>query len=210
LAPQKSKDKKTEVRRKIAKEAATLLYHGLEKEYKQAKQKAAANLGVHILPSNLEVALELDQVAGETEGPERLERLIQMRAEALQIMKVLASYFPVLIGSVWRGNIRRGSDIDIEAYHNDPEALVEKLRAAGLKVLRTQSMNTTERGEPVSSYHIYAESSGGYPVEIVIRPFEEANKKRICDTFGDTIKGLNTQDLEKLLKECPAKRFFAS
>lgn len=133
-----------------------------------------------------------------------------MRTEALLIMKVLTSYYPILIGSVWRGNIRRGSDIDIEAFHNDPEALVGKLSAAGLKVLKAQSMNTTERGKTVFSYHIYAESSGGCPVEIVVRPFGEANRKRICDTFGDTIKGLNTQDLEKLIKECPTKRFFTS
>ena len=54
---------------KIAREAATLLYFGAEKEYKQAKLKAARTFGVHFLPSNLQVALELDKIAEENEGP---------------------------------------------------------------------------------------------------------------------------------------------
>ena len=93
---------------KVAREAATLLYFGAEKEYKQAKEKAAQTLGTHFLPSNLEVALELDKIAEENEGENRKERLIQMRKEALKIMKLLDAYCPVLIGSVWRGNNKAG------------------------------------------------------------------------------------------------------
>ncbi|HYA78053.1 MAG TPA: tRNA adenylyltransferase, partial [Verrucomicrobiae bacterium] len=68
---------------RVAREAATLLYFGAEKEYKQAKEKAAKNLCIHFLPTNLEVALELDKMAEENEGAKRKERLIQMRHEAL-------------------------------------------------------------------------------------------------------------------------------
>ena len=60
---------------RVAREAATLLYFGAEKEYKQAKEKAAKTLGTHFLPSNLEVALELDKIAEENEGAKRKERL---------------------------------------------------------------------------------------------------------------------------------------
>src|SRR5208283_2246218 len=105
---------------RVAREAATLLYFGAEKEYKQAKEKAAKTLGAHFLPSNLEVALELDKIAEENEGAKRKERLIQMRNEALKIMKLLDAYCPVLIGSVWRGTIRQESDIDIAVYTDEP------------------------------------------------------------------------------------------
>ena len=204
---QSSKEGTAGLRRKIAREAATLLYFGAEKEYKQAKLKAAQNFGAHVLPSNLEVALELDKVAEETEGPARTERLIQMRMEALKIMKTLATYCPVLIGSVWRGTIRRGSDIDIEAYHDEPEEIVALLKAQELKISRTERMTVTEHGKTEMSLHIYAESSGKHDVEIVVRTLEEAGRKRTCDTFGDEIKGLTIQGLEKLLKQNPAQRF---
>jgi hypothetical protein len=39
---------------KVVREAATLLYFGAEKEYKQAKLKAAETFGVSFLPSNLD------------------------------------------------------------------------------------------------------------------------------------------------------------
>jgi hypothetical protein len=48
----------------VARVAATLLYFGAGKVYKQAKDKAAQTLGTHILPSNLDFALELDRIAG--------------------------------------------------------------------------------------------------------------------------------------------------
>src|SRR5665647_1788035 len=97
---------------------SSLLYFGAEKEYKQAKDKAAQTFGVHFLPSNLEVALELEKIAEENEGPKRKECLIQMRKEALAIMQLLGGFCPVLIGSVWRGTIKQGSDIDVAVYAN--------------------------------------------------------------------------------------------
>ena len=63
----------SDLRCKIAKEAATLLYFGAEKEYKQAKVKAAKTLGAHFLPTNLEVAVELDKIAEAQEGPAEAE-----------------------------------------------------------------------------------------------------------------------------------------
>ena len=62
-------------RKKVIREAATLLYDGVEKEYKQAKLKAAETYGLHYMPTNLEVALEIDRIAEEKEGAAREERL---------------------------------------------------------------------------------------------------------------------------------------
>jgi predicted nucleotidyltransferase len=192
---------------KIAGEAATLLYFGAEKEYKQAKLKAAKTFGVHFLPTNLEVALELDRIAEENEGPARKERLIQMRTEALKTMKILKAYSPLLIGSVWRGTIRQGSDIDIALYHDSPGEIVNLLKANGFEVSKAEWITVTKRGKSESSFHIYTETLGKQRIEIVFRSSEEASRKRKCQIFGDEIKGLNIQELEKLLKENPAQQF---
>jgi len=191
----------------VAREAATLLYFGLEKEYKQAKLKAAENLGVHLLPSNLEVALELDRMAEETEGPARTERLIQMRREALEIMRIVKAYCPVLIGSVWRGTVRRGSDIDIAVYHDAPEEIVTLLKAGGLEVSRTERVTVTKQGKSEGSFHIHAETSGKHGLEVVVRAAEETGRKRKCEVFGDELRGLRLQELEKVLRENPGQRF---
>ena len=103
-------------RRRVAKEAARLLYTGAAEEYKQAKEEAARSLGVKAMPSNYEVAVELDLQAEEAEGEERQHLLLGMRRDALKVMRTLGEFDPRLIGSVWRGTARKGSDIDISVF----------------------------------------------------------------------------------------------
>jgi predicted nucleotidyltransferase len=196
-----------ELERRVAREAATLLYFGAEKEYKQAKEKAAQTFGVHFLPSNREVALELDEITEETEGTKRGERLVQMRKEALEIMCLLGGFCPVLIGSVWRGTIKQGSDIDIAVYSDDLEEILKSLKAGGVKVQKTAWTTVNKHGATKESFHIYAETVSKHGLEIVARSREEAGKKRKCETFGDELKGLNIKELEKVLETNPTRQF---
>lgn len=195
------------MRQKVARETANLLYFGVEKEYKQAKLKAARTFGVHFLPTNFEVAVEFDKIADEHEGHARKERLIQMRNEALKIMRILKAYNPKLIGSVWRGTIHRGSDIDIVLYQDSPYEIVDFLEQNNFKILQTGWVKITKRGKISSSFHVYLELSTNENVEIVIRSSEESNRKEKCEIYGDEITGLNVQKLERLLKENPTQRF---
>ncbi len=196
-----------DLKHRVIREAATLLYFGAEKEYKQAKQKAAQTFGAHFLPSNLEVALELDRIAEENEGASRKERLIQMRREALQVMRLLAGFCPVLIGSVWRGTIKQGSDIDIAVYTDDPEQILSSLKTGSVKISKTAWTNVNKKGATFESFHIYAETPSKHGLEIVARSKEEIGKKRRCETFGDELKGLNIKDLEKVLETNPTQQF---
>ncbi len=199
-----------ELRSRVAREAATLLYFGAEKEYKQAKVKAGKNLGTNFLPSNLDVALELDKIAEENEGPKRKERLVEMRKEALKIMKPLNAYCPVLIGSVWRGTIKQGSDIDIAVYADDPQIIIKVLNAKNIKVLKMVWTTVNKRGATSESFHIYSETSAKHGLEIVVRNRDEAGKKRKCEIFGDEMKGLNIKELEKIIRENPTQQFIPS
>jgi predicted nucleotidyltransferase len=197
---------KTELRSRIAKEAAVLLYFGSEKEYKPAKVQAAKALRANFIPTNLEVAIELDKIADENEGFARTERLIRMRKEALRIMKLLSSYRPLLIGSVWRGTIRKGSDIDVEVYHDSPEETFDLVKR-DLEAPRAEWVTVTKKGKPQTSFHIYCTTGIGEKAEIVVRSLEEAGIKRKCEIFGDDLKGLNQRELEQVLKKNPAQRF---
>jgi predicted nucleotidyltransferase len=194
------------LRNKIAREAASLLYSGSEKEYKQAKQKAAETFKCKFLPTNLEVAMELDKIAEEKEGPARIQRLIQMRKQALKTMNALKAYNPVLIGSVWRGTIHHESDIDIRVYHDEPKAILKALKDA-YKIVRTELATVTEKGQKKTSFHAHLESSTQEQIEIIVRSPEELNRKEKCEIYGDEITGLNLKQLERVLKENPTERF---
>ena len=112
------------LRNRVAREAAFLLYTSQEKEYKQAKKRATETLGARVLPSNFEVAEELDRIAEEREGAQRKELLLRMRREAREIMTALEDFNPRLVGSVWRGTARQNIDIDILTFSQDPIQLL--------------------------------------------------------------------------------------
>jgi predicted nucleotidyltransferase len=194
-------------RKKVTREAATLLYQGVEKEYKQAKLKAAKTFGLHYMPTNLEVALEIDRIAEENEGPAREERLVRMRKEALRIMQVVREYDPILVGSVWRGTIHHDSDMDIIVHHEEPEEVLKTLERTNFKVQQTEWVRITKQGKKKASFHIHAESPIKEKVEIIVHSPEEACLKQKCEIYGDEITGLRLEELEKVLKENPNKRF---
>ena len=171
------------LRKRIAREAASLLYFGVEKEYKQAKLKAAKIVKFKFLPTNLEVALELDKIAEENEGPARKERLIQMRKEALKLMKILKAYKPLLIGSVWRGTICCDSDVDIVVYHDEPEDILKILKQNDLKIMQAEWVAVTKKGKRKASFHIYAELPAKEKAEIKIVQSSEAFMKEKCEIY---------------------------
>ena len=196
-----------EIRRKVAREAALLIYTLQEKEFKQAKVKAAENLGTRILPSNLEVAIELDRLADEFEGEERKRRLISIRKEALKVMMKLERFNPRLIGSVWRGTANKNSDIDIMVYASNPDAVIKHIREAGFKIERIEKIPAQIDGEREEITHIHLSLTSGREAEIVIRGTEKINMEVTCEIYGDPIKGLSILELQNLLREDPLRRY---
>jgi predicted nucleotidyltransferase len=192
---------------RVAREAATLLYTSQEKEYKQAKIRAAETLGTRILPSNLEVARELDRIAEEMEGASRRELLLRMRKEALQIMRCLETFHPRLVGSVWRGTAHHNSDVDILAFSLDPNAVLEKLRDSDFRIVRSEWSSVTKEGRRESSFHIHLVLPSGDKGEVVVRGPDKMNVVERCEIYGDRVAGLKIPQLRKILKEAPLQRF---
>lgn len=195
------------VKEKIAREAAVLLYSQQEKEYKQAKEKAAENLGVHVLPTNREVAEELDKVADEMEGPVRKEGLVQMRKEALSIMVILGDFHPRLVGSVWRGTAHKNSDIDIEVFASDTDVVVQRLRESALNIWKAEWQSVTKGEGSESAFHIFMLLTSGYEVEVVVRSSEKMCQVDKCEIYGDVVKGLNVHQLRRVLMLDPVQKF---
>ena len=96
------------------------------------------------------------------EGPKRLENLRDMRLEALRMMRKLARFRPRLIGSVWTGHVRKGSDIDIHIFCDSLALVTDTLDEHGLsyEVERSGSSSTARSGSsPTSTFTIASPSS---------------------------------------------------
>lgn len=198
---------RSDKRKRVAQETAELLYTGQEKEYKQAKLCAARTLGVHVLPSNAEVAMELDRIAEEREGKTRQERLAQMRHEALQVMQVLENYKPILVGSVWRGTAHYTSDIDIVAYAQNAQKIVLALQKSNYSITKTEVQTVTKKGEKRRSVHVYVNLPPNNQAEIVVRSLEDSSRQVKCEIYGDTVTGLTIQQLQQTLRKDPQQKF---
>ena len=195
------------IRHKVAKEAASLLYTQQEKEYKQAKVRAAETLGARSLPSNKDIALELDRLVDEIEGAERAERLVQMRKDALWIMVVLGDFHPRLIGSVWRGTVNKNSDIDIEVFTSDQNKVLERVSGSGLAVSTAQWRLISKGPELERVFHVVVTLPSKSEVELIVRSPEKRDNPDVCEIYGDTVKGLDVHQLRRILLTDPLHKF---
>lgn len=195
-----------EPRERVAKEAARLLYTRASEEYKHAKEQAASSLGLDAMPSNYEVAVELDLLANQFEDEDRSKMLLEMRNEALRAMRALADYSPRLMGSVWRGTARRGSDLDIDAYSDRPEEVESTLNRIGYVVDRSEDVVVNKSGLTIRTRHLTIRLNE-FDVEVVVRPSEERGRAERCEIYGDLKRGLDLSGLEKLMKTDPLRKF---
>jgi len=202
------KSNRTKIQRnRVAQEAALLLYTSQEKEYKQAKKRASETLGARVLPSNLEVAEELDRSAEEREGPSRKKLLLRMRKEAHEIMDALEDFNPRLVGSVWRGTARQNSDIDILTFSQEHIQVLKQLQKHNFEAESSEWRSVTKEGRKESSFHIHVILPSGDETEVVVRSLNYLGKSERCETYGDVKTGLSLNQLTKILKENPLQKF---
>jgi predicted nucleotidyltransferase len=201
------KDSSKILRERVAREAALLLYSFQEKEYKQAKQRAAKNLKTRILPSNREVAEKLDRIAEEVEGASKKRLLLRMRTESQELMTALKDHNPRLMGSVWRGTALKNSDIDILAYSQNPNQILNQLQKQNYKVKHSEWCSVTKEGKKESSFHIHVLLISGDEAEVVVRSLEYLGQLERCEIYGDINKGMKLHELQKVLKEDPFQKF---
>jgi predicted nucleotidyltransferase len=195
------------LRNRVTREAALLLYTSQEKEYKQAKKRAAETLGARVLPSNLEVAEELDRIAEEREGTSRKKLLLRMRREAREIMEALEEFNPRLVGSVWRGTARQNSDIDILTFSQDPIQVLKQLQKHNFEAESSEWRSVTKEGRKEASFHIHILLPSGDEVEVVVRSLNYLGRSERCETYGDARTGLSLNQLTKILEENPLQKF---
>ncbi|WP_455277653.1 nucleotidyltransferase domain-containing protein [[Eubacterium] cellulosolvens] len=194
-------------RKTLAREAATLLYRGLAKEYKQAKIMAVKNIGTKKFPDNYEIAIELDKIAEELEGPSRNKLIIEMRKKSLELMNILKEYNPKLIGSVWRGTVKKNSDLDIIVYANNSNYVLKALESRSYKIIDKRRVKVNFDQTIRSFLNIKVGLNNGKEAEITVREIEDQDLSEKCDIYGDTKKGLSREQLIKVLKKDPLKKF---
>lgn len=191
------------IRRRIAFLAAQLMYQRTESEYFTAKRKAAKQLGLEYrfrpgdLPSNAEIRDQIQAMARMHEGPKRLTTLREMRLEALRLMRLLARFRPRLIGSVWTGHVRRGSDIDLHVFSDSLSLITDVLDEHGLPY-DVQHKRIVKFGEERVFTHVHVDDR--HPFELTVYPEDKVHFVFKSSITGKAIERASIAELEAFLK----------
>lgn len=189
---------RSNLRHLVATEAARILYRREFKEYYQAKREAARRQATTVLPTNQEIHRQLLLIADAVEGPERTARLHSMRTAALEVMERLERFRPRLIGSVWTGHIRAGSDIDLHLYSNalhDLETCLQ-LHHMDYSVYRVQS----KQGQALREFvHVKHRHPLGYDVEMTLYTEEEFHDHPLCSITGGPMARADVARLKQVV-----------
>lgn len=189
------------LRRQIVFEAARIMYRREETEYYRAKMKAARKVcrgwvKPSELPSNREIRDEVQRFAWMYEGESRFDRLKDMRVEALRLMRMLREFRPRLIGSVYTGFIRQGSDVDIHVFAASADAVAAAFDYEGV-VYDVERKRVRKHGEERLFTHIHVQDR--YPVELTVYPPDKAHYVFKSSITGKGIERASLAEFEQFL-----------
>lgn len=180
------------------------MYERVETEYFTAKRKAARQLGVDHrfrpadLPSNAEIRDQIQALACLYEGDKRQKNLLDMRLEALRMMRLLAAFRPRLIGSVLTGHVRKGSDIDIHVFTDHLSSVVSVIEEQNLP-FTVQHKRIVKFGEERMYVHVHV--ADRYTYELTVYPEDKVNYAFKSSITGKAIERASIAELEQFLRE---------
>ncbi len=192
---------RSKLRRKIAWDAARLIYDRSETEYYQAKMKAARRVArgwvkPADLPRNAEIRDQVQALSRLYEGDTRAQNLTDMRFEALHVMRLLERFRPRLVGSVWTGHIRAGSDIDLHIFSDSVDPVTRLLDAEGVPYdVERKQIRKHGVGRVFTHLHLRQR----FPIEVTLYAADQAHIVPRCSITGGAMQRATRAELEALL-----------
>lgn len=190
------------LRRRVAWEAARLIYTHEESEYFRAKMKAARRLASADfqpadLPSNREIRDEIQAMARRRPDPERDAALCALRRHALRMMRLLHAFRPRLVGHVWAGHDNPDS-VEICVFADALDGLAADLDAQGL----AYEVHRLEVRRGRQEHVLTRVSIAGPPrFELIVYPLAQAHRPLRNSITGQTIEGASISELEQMLDQ---------
>jgi hypothetical protein len=192
---------RTELRMRIAHEAARLLAEHGGSDYGRARRKAAARLGIEdeqLLPSLAEIEAALMQHQRLFRNAEQRDWLRQRREVAREAMRFLAAFEPHLVGSVLEGSANRHSSVMLHLFSDDPNAVLERLERHGIRAEAGAGRleYATRRLENVPTLRFIAEH---VPIELLLLPYDALREAPFDPIHEAPLRRANLAAVERLL-----------
>jgi hypothetical protein len=189
--------KSSDMRRRIAHEAARMIAEDGGIDYGFAKRKAARQLGApdsRHLPDNREIEEALRSYQALYQGQEQQDRLSLLREIAAEYMELLGEFDPHLTGPVLNGTAGRHSDIDLQLFTDSDKELEFFLMNRKLAYRRSESRSEGQ------VYPHYSLEDPRAAVELTIYPMTELRQMKRLQADGG-LKRARLEQLRALLQD---------
>ena len=146
------------LRSRIAHLAARIMAEDGVDDFGYAKRKAARQLGARdagAMPDNQEVEQALADYRAIYQEQEHPTVLLELREQALTVMRLLEQFRPHLTGSVLSGVAGKHSDIDLQLFAESAKDVEIFLLNQGIRYRAAQTrlyLNNDERVVPILSF----------------------------------------------------------
>jgi hypothetical protein len=183
----------------LAYEAARILCEEAALDYRSAKLKAAQRLGAGqgALPDNAEVQAAVIAYQRLYGGHEYAERLRELRATAVQAMRLLAQFQPRLVGAVASGAITAAHRVQLHGFSEKPEALDLFLEDRGIPYRqddrRYRYPGGSEEDVPLARFE-----AGDVGIDVAMFADNDLRRLPLSPTDGLQMKRLTLQEAEAL------------
>lgn len=194
----------TTQRLRLAQTAAQLMYEQGIRDFRLAKEKAAARLRIDLrrgpLPRNIEIEAALAEHRRLFGGERHDTRLYELRRAALEAMRLFADFRPRLVGDVLSGLATEHSDVQLHVFAEQSESFDLFLQSQGIPFDLTERRFRYGRGE-YRHYPAFRFAAGAVGVEAVLFPLAEIRQAPDSLVDGTPMARAKAADVTRLLGE---------
>ena len=196
------KPNKREIQRRIAYETARILTELRTGEHNYAMHKAASRLGINdkrLFPSRDEVEQALREQQRLIRGTDQQSALATLRSAALQAMKALQRFKPLLVGPVYAGTADSNSRVELHLFADTPEEVIFALRDLRIPwEERDRSMKFADGSRRnIPGFRFNAD---GTLFELLVLPAHGPYKRPLDTLDNHPYQGASLSQLEQLIQ----------
>ena len=202
------RDRPDHQRLALAVEAARIIQEEGLLDFRSAKAKAAARLGLgrraH-LPDNAEIEAALAERNRIFHGDQLPELLATLRRAAFELMRDLDLYWPRLVGDVLSGNATVHTSVDLHLFSDTTEAVSTSLESVGVSH-RSIARRHRLRHDEVEQFPGYRFSVHGCDFASTVFPLRLRGHAPLSPVDGRPMRRAGIRELAELLGLAPVIR----
>lgn len=196
-----------QMRQRLAQEAARIMLETGSRDFRLAKQKAAARCGAtdtRNMPGNPEIEQAISDYQRLFRSDTQPQLLSRLRRTACEAMRFFEPFHPFLVGPVLSGTADVNTPVTLHLFADSPEEISLHLGEHDVPfTLQDKRMKTgRDQYETYPAYRFMARET---PVEVVVMPQNRRAHAPMSPVDGRPMQRANLAAVERLLELAPAQ-----